>query len=187
MTNSFIYICEIINLEESLKLRNTKINKTLGLSLLILVLGVGIPLVVIGQINHSENLDKNLIYATGEIVYLNFEGGFFGIISDDGKHYDPINLPSEFEVIGLRITIIAEKLDSGISYDEIKTFEGTMSLIDSKERIKKNLLDVLDLYGDRLKYVGPDCGLSGWHPPQVAYELLHRTYKVIKNFAHMRK
>ena len=77
-------------------------------------------------------------------------------------------------------SIIAEALDSGASYDEIKTFEGAMKLIDSKERIEKNLLDALDLYGDRLKYIGPDCGLSGWHPPQVAYELLHRTYEIIK-------
>ncbi len=34
---------------------------------------------------------------------------------------------------------------------------------------------------DRVKFVGPDCGLKGWNPPQVAYELLRRTYKVIKD------
>ena len=78
-------------------------------------------------------------------------------------------------------SIIAEALDSGTPYDDIKTFEGNMNLIDSKERIKKNLLDALKKYGTRLKYVGPDCGLSGWHPPQVAYELLHRTYEVIED------
>ena len=40
------------------------------------------------------------------------------------------------------------------------------------------MFDVKD--GDRLKFVGPDCGLKGWNPPQVAYELLYRTYNVIK-------
>ena len=77
-------------------------------------------------------------------------------------------------------SIMAEKLDGGASLDDFKTFEGTMSLIDSKEFIKKNLLFALEHYGDRLKFVGPDCGLKGWNPPQVAYELLKKTYNVIK-------
>jgi len=75
---------------------------------------------------------------------------------------------------------MAEKLDAGASLDEFKTFEGTMSLIDSEKFIKKNLLFALKHYGDRVKFVGPDCGLKGWNPPQVAYELLRRTYEVIK-------
>lgn len=79
-------------------------------------------------------------------------------------------------------SIMAEALDLGKTYDELKTFEGTMSLIDSKERIRKNLKDAMERYGDRLKYIGPDCGLSGWSPPQAASELLHRTYEVIKEF-----
>lgn len=77
-------------------------------------------------------------------------------------------------------SIMAEKLDAGSLYDDLKTYEGTLSLIDSKEFIKKNLLFALDHYGDRLKFIGPDCGLKGWNPPQVAYELLRRTYQVIK-------
>ena len=54
-----------------------------------------------------------------------------------------------------------------------------LDLIDSKETIKKNLLTAREMYGDRLKFVGPDCGLGGWIHPQIAYELLHRTQKVI--------
>ncbi len=76
--------------------------------------------------------------------------------------------------------IMAEALDSGVSFDYLKTIEGTISLIDSKERIKKNLLDAIDHYGERLKFVGPDCGLSGWYSPKVAYELLYRTGEVIE-------
>jgi len=78
-------------------------------------------------------------------------------------------------------SLMAEKLDTGTTLDELKTFEGTMSLIDSKEFIKKNLLVALEHYGDRVKFIGPDCGLKGWNPPQVAYELLRRTYEVIKD------
>jgi 5-methyltetrahydropteroyltriglutamate--homocysteine methyltransferase len=77
-------------------------------------------------------------------------------------------------------SLMAEALDSGVSQEEVKSFEGTMNLIDPKERIEKNLIDALKRYDDRLSFVGPDCGLSGWYPPQVAYELLHRTYEVIE-------
>jgi len=79
-------------------------------------------------------------------------------------------------------SIIADALDAGIKQSYLKTSEGIMSLIDSKERIKKNLKDASNLYKDRLAFVGPDCGLSGWAPPQVAYELLHRTYEVIEEY-----
>ncbi len=76
--------------------------------------------------------------------------------------------------------IIGEKIEVGKNWDEIKTYEGMLSLIDSKNRIRKNLLDALKLYDDRLKYIGPDCSLMGWRIPEVAYELLHRTYEVIE-------
>jgi len=76
--------------------------------------------------------------------------------------------------------IMADALDSGICYDDLKTIEGTMKLVDSKERIKETLLEALKLYGDRLKYIGPDCGFTGWNQPEIAYELLHRIYEVIE-------
>lgn len=76
--------------------------------------------------------------------------------------------------------IIAEKLDSGISMDEINTLSGKLNLIDSKEKIRKNLLTAMEIYDDRLKYIGPDCGLGGWQLPQIAYELLNRTHEVIE-------
>ena len=40
---------------------------------------------------------------TGTVRYIGLEGGFFGIIGDDGVHYDPHNLPREFAVDGLRV------------------------------------------------------------------------------------
>ena len=46
-------------------------------------------------------------------------------------------------------------------------------------RVKKTLLEALKLYGDRLKYIGPDCSLQGWRIPEVAFTLLERTYEVI--------
>jgi 5-methyltetrahydropteroyltriglutamate--homocysteine methyltransferase len=76
--------------------------------------------------------------------------------------------------------LFAEALDSGIPMEKLNTPNGILSLIDSKDRIKKMLVDALDHYGDRLKYIGPDCGLYGWDLPSTAFELLHRIYEVIE-------
>jgi 5-methyltetrahydropteroyltriglutamate--homocysteine methyltransferase len=75
--------------------------------------------------------------------------------------------------------IIAEILDKGESWNHLQTFDGMLSLIDSNTTIKKNFLTALEMYGERLKFIGPDCGLGGWLHPQIAYELLLRTRKVI--------
>ena len=40
---------------------------------------------------------------TGTVVYLDLEGGFFGIIDDHGRHWDPSNLPAEFQADSLRV------------------------------------------------------------------------------------
>ena len=49
-------------------------------------------------INHVAN--------RGTIVYLDLEGGFYGITADDGTNYDPINLPDAFKTEGMRVTFI---------------------------------------------------------------------------------
>jgi len=43
----------------------------------------------------------------GNVTYVNLEGGFWGILSDDGKKYDPINLPEEYKREGLRVQVAA--------------------------------------------------------------------------------
>ena len=65
----------------------------------LVIVGIVVLLLTIGL---SGCLD-NYVEGTGRIQYNDFEGGFYGIVSDDGEHYDPINLPSEFEEDGLRV------------------------------------------------------------------------------------
>ena len=40
-------------------------------------------------------------------MYKDMEGGFFAIDGDDGKTYDPINLPDSFKINGLKVNITA--------------------------------------------------------------------------------
>lgn len=39
----------------------------------------------------------------GTIRYMDFEGGFYGIVADGGEHYDPVNLPAGYKKDGLRV------------------------------------------------------------------------------------
>lgn len=68
---------------------------------------------VIGYLNTSNKMKKgeNTVMGTGTIEFLDFEGGFYGIISDDGEHYDPIDMNEEFRVHGLRIYFEAKILE----------------------------------------------------------------------------
>jgi hypothetical protein len=54
----------------------------------------------------SENVsvpDTEPFEIRGSIVYKDLEGGFFAIKGDDGRIYDPINLPEAFKKDGLRV------------------------------------------------------------------------------------
>ena len=59
--------------------------------------------------------DKNIVEGNGTITYINLEGGFYGIMADDGEHYVPINLPSEFKVDGLRVRFKGKIRDDLVS------------------------------------------------------------------------
>ena len=51
------------------------------------------------------------ITSTGTVQYIDLEGGFYGIIADDGTHYYPLNLPVEFARDGGRVTFTAQQED----------------------------------------------------------------------------
>jgi len=39
----------------------------------------------------------------GTVVYKDLEGGFYAIEGNDGRTYDPVNLPESFQTNGLRV------------------------------------------------------------------------------------
>lgn len=47
----------------------------------------------------NSNKTNNEISIKGKVVYINLEGGFYGIVGDDGKNYLPINLSKEFKLV----------------------------------------------------------------------------------------
>ena len=60
--------------------------------------------------NHdAKPSDPNVIQATGVVQHQDIEGGFFGLVADDGAKYDPGTLPAEFQKDGLRVRFTARK------------------------------------------------------------------------------
>ena len=53
--------------------------------------------------SEDDGVDDDVISETGTVKYVDLEGGFYGIVGDDGTYYDPINLEKEFKLDGLRI------------------------------------------------------------------------------------
>jgi len=47
--------------------------------------------------------DNNFTADTGIVQYMSFEGGFYGIMGNDGENYLPDKLTDEFKVDGLKI------------------------------------------------------------------------------------
>ncbi|MHA1379697.1 MAG: hypothetical protein ACTSRG_15105 [Candidatus Helarchaeota archaeon] len=57
-----------------------------------------------------SNVDPSeIISGKGTIKHLKIEGGFYGIIGEDGSKYYPSNLPDEFKKEGLRVIFRVKK------------------------------------------------------------------------------
>jgi methionine synthase II (cobalamin-independent) len=50
------------------------------------------------------------------------------------------------------------------------------------KKIKKRLEKAYSIFGDRIKYVGPDCGLGHFPNQELAYLVLKNTSEGIKAF-----
>ena len=58
---------------------------------------------------------QDIISETGTVKYIDLEGGFYGIIGDDGKQYDPINLSQEFQKDNLKVSFDAKICEDMVS------------------------------------------------------------------------
>ena len=51
----------------------------------------------------QDDAPQDTVRGVGTIRYLDLEGGFYGIIADDGERYDPGSLEEAFRQDGLRV------------------------------------------------------------------------------------
>lgn len=79
-----------------------------------------------------NEVDNRIHYVTlGTVLYLDLEGGFYGIIDENNVQLDPVNLPDTFKVDGLSIRLEFVILDDQTSFHQW----GTMIEIVSIERL----------------------------------------------------
>lgn len=71
-----------------------RVGQVLGFCLLLVSLAAGCSLI-------QPEADGRAFQ--GRIVYKDFEGGFFGIVTDAGKRLHPVNLPAECRQKGFRV------------------------------------------------------------------------------------
>lgn len=67
--------------------------------------------IITGCINESEDIKVE----TGTVNYIDLEGGFYGITGDK-NNYDPVNLPAEYRIDGLKITFKYKVCKEQISF-----------------------------------------------------------------------
>lgn len=68
---------------------------------------------------------------TGTVRYIDLEGGFYGIETDDGAKLDPVNLPEDFQKDGMRLRVQIEPLKDRVSFH----MWGTLVRVVSIERL----------------------------------------------------
>ena len=56
---------------------------------------------------------RRTVAANATVTYIDLEGGFYGLITDDGRRFLPENLPEEYRIDGLRVAFSADVLDGG--------------------------------------------------------------------------
>ena len=55
--------------------------------------------------------DDGTIKGTGTIRYVDLEGGFYGLVAEDGAKYDPTPLPDSLQVDGLSVRFRVKEKD----------------------------------------------------------------------------
>jgi hypothetical protein len=79
-----------------MSLRTLSIQIIVSLSLLI-------SLAALATWAGEKQKGADILSGTGTINHINLEGGFYGLIADDGQKYLPKDLAREFRVDGLRV------------------------------------------------------------------------------------
>lgn len=72
-------------------------------------------LVILLFIGCRMSQKQDIISENGTVKYIDLEGGFYGIIGDSGKNYDPINLSEEFQKDNLRVSFDAKIREDMVS------------------------------------------------------------------------
>lgn len=84
--------------------------------LFVMLIAAALAACATGNNSADENAsDPDVIEGTGTVQFIDLEGGFYGIVADDGSRYDPSDLPAEFQEDGLRVEFRAERREGVVT------------------------------------------------------------------------
>lgn len=83
-------------------------------------------------------------------------------------------------------SVLNEKYGINV-WKEPKRLEEIVTAMETPQIIEKRLEKAYALFGDRIKYAGPDCGLGSWPTQEIAFRLLKNTCIGIKEFLKKQK
>ncbi len=63
--------------------------------------------------NHDDDDQPTFVRGQGTVVWVELEGGFWGIEATNGHEYEPVNLPEPFMVNGLKVAFTGKLLNWG--------------------------------------------------------------------------
>jgi len=87
------------------------------ISFLVIFISFILILLIIFTLSGCKKSKRDdIIFETGTVKYIDIEGGFFGIIGDSGKNYNPINLSEEFQKDNLRVSFDAKIREDMVSF-----------------------------------------------------------------------
>lgn len=70
---------------------------------------------------------QDIINTTGRVEYFDFEGGFYGILGDDGNNYEPMNLPEQYQKQDCKIKFI------GVIRSDVMSIHNWGTIIEIRE------------------------------------------------------
>lgn len=58
---------------------------------------------------------SNRVEFSGKVVMVRLEGGFCGLVANDGRRFEPLNLPAGFCRDGLAVRVRGELISGGVT------------------------------------------------------------------------
>ena len=92
---------------------------------------------------------------------------------------------SRTDIFGMA-AVLNEKYGTNV-WKEPARLEEIITEMETPGTISKRLHKAYSLFGDRIKYAGPDCGLGSWPSQELAFKLLKNTCIGIKEFMMYQK
>lgn len=93
-------------------------------------------------------LNSPVVRGTGTVVYMDLEGGFWGLVADDGSHYLPGNLPASCRVDGLRVKFYGRE---GVPLPNIRMWGTPLRILSisplGDEIVDSGTIEFIDLEG----------------------------------------